>query len=98
FANNSVAVKLGGNFQWLQYAENNETVWTPYQNIQMGFRGRHPIIENKIFVYGEGGVVLLLPASKFSTKNTLSGGYGLFGFEFLTHHRSGYYFEAGGMG
>lgn len=98
FANNSVAVKLGGNFQWFQHTGNNETTWTPYQNIQIGFRGRHSIIENKMFVYGEGGTVLLLPNSKFSTEETILGGYGLFGFEFSANHRLSYYVELGGMG
>lgn len=98
FANNSVAVRLGANLQWLQHIDNNETIWTPYQNIQIGFRGRHSIIENKIFVYGEGGTVLLLSNSKFSTKQTVFGGYGLFGFEFLANQILSYYVELGGMG
>jgi len=97
-ANNSVALKLGGNFEWFQHTDNNETIWTPYQNIQIGFRGRHAIIENKIFMYGEGGTVLLLPNSKFSTKETVFGGYGLFGFEFLANQRLSYFVELGGMG
>src|SRR5690554_2762565 len=95
FANNSVAVKLGGNFQWFQHMDNNETIWIPYQNIQIGFRGRHTIIENKMFVYGEGGTVLLLPNSKFSTKETVFGGYGLFGFEFSANQRLNYFIELG---
>lgn len=98
FANNSVAVKLGGNFQWFQHTDNNETIWTPYQSIQIGFRGRHAIIENKMFVYGEGGTVLLLPNSKFSTKGTVFGGYGFFGFEFSANQRLSYFVELGGMG
>lgn len=98
FANNSVAVRLGANLQWLQHIDNNETTWSPYSNIQLGFRGRHQIIENKLFVYGEGGTVLILPNSAFSTKQKLFGGYGLFGFEFSYSNRLGYFIELGGMG
>ena len=98
FANNSVAVKLGANLQWLQHIDNNDTLWSPYSNMQLGFRGRHQIIENKLFVYGEGGTVLILPNSIFSTKQSIFGGYGLFGFEFSTSNKSGYFIELGGMG
>lgn len=97
FANNSVAVKVGGNLQWLQHIDHNKTVWTPYSTIQFGFRGRHSIIENKLFVYGEGGTVMLLPNSKFSTNQTIFGGYGLFGFEFFVGNRWSYFIELGGM-
>ncbi len=98
FANKVVAVRLGGNFQWLQHLHNTETIWTPYQNIQIGIRSRYPIIENKMFIYGEGGIVLLLPNSTFSSKKTEMGGYGLFGFEFLANRRLSYFLELGGMG
>ena len=71
FANKTVAIKLTGNYQWFQHIANGETTWTPYQNVQLGFRGKHSIIENKLIVYGEGGTVLLLPNSKFSTNEGL---------------------------
>lgn len=98
FANNSVAVKLGANLQWLQHIDKNETKWSPYNNFQLGIRGKHQIIENKLFVYGEGGTVLIVPNSIFSTKQSILGGYGLFGFEFSTSNKSGYFIELGGMG
>jgi hypothetical protein len=98
FANNSVAVKLGANLQWFQHIDNNETIWSPYSNIQLGFRSRHQIIQNKIFIYGEGGPVLLKPNATFSTQQTIFGGYGLFGFEFFAIDKLGYFIELGGMG
>lgn len=98
FANNKVALKVGGNVQWLQHAENNQTTWSPYGNIQVGIRSRHSVVEDKIFIYGEGGGVLLLPDSEFSSYKTVKGGYGLFGFEFKANHAIGYFVELGGMG
>lgn len=98
FFNNSVAVKLGGNIQWLQHANVNETTWNPYGNMQVGFRGRHSIIENTLFVYGEGGTVLLVPTSTLSNRQTIVGGYGLLGFELLANNRLSYFIELGGMG
>lgn len=84
--------------QWHQHPENNTTSWSPYGNIQLGIRSRHAIIEDKIFIYGEGGGTLLLPNSDFSSYNTVKGGYGLFGFEFKANPTFGYFIELGGMG
>lgn len=98
FAGNAVAVKLGGNFHWFQHIDNQRTVWTLYYNIQLGCRGRLPVIDKKLFVYGEGGPVLLLPGSRLSSRQTIFGGYGLFGFEFMATERLGYLIELGGMG
>jgi len=98
FANSKVAIKVGGNIKWLEYMEGAETTWTPYQNIQIGIRGRQFIIEDKLFIYGEGGGIMLLPNTKFSTESTKFGGYGLFGFEFKPTEKFGFYFEMGGVG
>lgn len=98
FGNNAVAVKVGANLQWFQHSDGDETVWSPYNNFQIGFRGRHPVVKDKIFVYGEGGMVLLLPNSKLSSEKSVFGGYGLFGFEFFANKSLSYYIELGGMG
>jgi hypothetical protein len=98
FANNSVAVKLGANIQWLQHIDKNETIWSPYYNIQLGFRSRHPIIKDRLSVYAEGGTVLLFPNAIFSNKRTIFGGYGLLGLEFSANKKIGYFIELGGMG
>lgn len=97
FFNNSFAVKIGGNVQWLQYS-NPDARWTPYWNLQLGFRGREFIVEDKISIYGEGGLVILLPNSEFSSRSFQAGGYGLFGFEFMTASGLSYFIEMGGIG
>lgn len=76
----------------------NQTTWSPYGTVQLGFRGRHSIIKNTLFVYGEGGTVLITPTSALSTRQTIVGGYGLLGFELLATNRLGYFIELGGMG
>lgn len=98
FANNSVAVRLGANVQWLQHVDKNHTTWTSYQNIQLGIRGRQPILDNRLFIYGEGGPVLLLPNADFSSEPAVFGGYGLLGFEFKASSSFGFFMELGAMG
>jgi len=98
FANKKMAVKAAANLQWLQHTALDETTWTPYGNVQLGLRCRHEILEDKIFIYGEGGGVLLLPNNEFSSYKTVKGGYGLFGFEFKGSQSMGYFIELGGMG
>jgi len=98
FANSKVALKLGANFQWLEHYNGSETTWTPYQNVQVGIRGRNPIVEDKVFIYGEGGIVTILTNDKFSSKSSQFGGYGLFGFEFKPTQKFAYFIELGGIG
>ena len=98
FANKKVAVKIGGNIKWFEHLKGSETTWTPYQNIQIGIRGRQFIIEDKLSIYGEGGSIILFPNTNFSSKSTEYGGYGLFGFEFKATDKFGYYLEMGGIG
>ncbi|MBX3252512.1 MAG: hypothetical protein KF862_00115 [Chitinophagaceae bacterium] len=76
----------------------DQTTWSPYGSFRLGIRGRQPVIEEKIYLYGEGGSTLLLPNSTFSTEKTHWGGYGLFGFEFRATRQFGYYLELGTMG
>lgn len=98
FAKSKVAIKIGGNLKWLEYFNETATIWTPYYSIQIGIRGRQIVVEDKVFLYGEGGAIMLFPNSKFSTNNLEIGGYGLFGFEFKPKDRLGYYIEMGGVG
>lgn len=96
--NSKLAIKTAFNYQWLQHKNSNEEIWTPYQNAQIGIRGKTDIVDSKIFIYGEGGVIGLLPNKIFSEKEFLLGGYGLFGFEFGMSHNSFYFIEMGGTG
>lgn len=98
FAKSKIAVRVGGNFKWLEHLENEITTWTPYQNIQIGIRGRQFIVEDKLNIYGEGGSMIIFPNNEFSSENTIAGGYGLFGFEFKPSEKFGFYLELGGVG
>ena len=98
FANSKAAVRAGGNLQWFQHTEGNEITWSPYGSMQVGIRGRQPVIDDRVFIYGEGGALILFPGSKFSSESTRFGGYGLFGFELYTSQRFSYFIELGGAG
>lgn len=98
FIKSSIAVKIGGSLKFLEHIDSLETTWTPYQNVQIGIRGRQAIIEDKLFIYGEGGSILLVPNKEFSTQSTVFGGYGLFGFEFKASDNFAFYLELGGVG
>lgn len=98
FLMESVAIKAGTNLQWLENFNGKETTWTPYQNIQLGTRGRSFNVTQNIAIYGEGGIVILLPNRDFSAQQTIIGGYGLIGFEFKIIQKFGYFIELGGVG
>lgn len=98
FLNSKMAVKVAGNLQWLEHNDGAETTWSPYGNFQLGIRARQSIIEDKLFIYGEGGTVMLVPNSDFSSERYVVGGYGFFGFEFKPSSSFGYFIELGGMG
>ncbi|MCE3228843.1 MAG: hypothetical protein K0S32_3394 [Bacteroidetes bacterium] len=94
----SVAIKVGANIQWLENFNGAEITWTTYQNFQLGIRGRSVMVSDNIFVYGEGGVLAILPDSDFSSQRSVLGGYGLFGFEFRPISKLAYFIELGGVG
>lgn len=98
FLKSRVAVKLGASQQWLEHTKLTETTWTPYQNFQLGLRSRNSVVDEKLYFYGEGGVIAILPNANFSSKSSEFGGYGLFGFEFKSSPRFGYFLELGGVG
>jgi len=83
---------------WLEHIENFETTWTPYSNFQLGIVGFGGSINNFIRLYGEGGVIGILPDSNFSSNDSEFGGYGLFGFEFFFKEAHNYFIELGGVG
>ncbi|MEM9548563.1 MAG: hypothetical protein AAGA77_21435 [Bacteroidota bacterium] len=98
FSKSKVAFRISGNIKWFEYVAGEETTWSPYQSLQFGIRGRQFIIEDKFFAYGEGGLMVLLPNSDFSSDSVESGGYGLFGFEFKPSIKYGFFLEMGGVG
>lgn len=99
FLDESVAFKIAANIQWMEHPQELANVkWSPYTNIRFGVRGRQFVVDNKISVYVEGGGVVLLPNSNFSSKKSNWGGYGVFGFELNPSARSGVFVELGGVG
>jgi len=97
FFKKCVAIRAGTNIQWLENFNGTETNLTTYQNIQIGIRGRRVTVTDNISVYGEGGSFIILPNSDFSSKSSVFGGYGLFGFEFKMVPRFAYFIELGGV-
>jgi hypothetical protein len=97
---NFMAFRLMGSLQWLQNTPKGDTVntWSPYVNIRFGVVTRQLVITDKISIYSEGGVVMLLTNPSFSSKATQFGGYGLFGFEFHPRKNWGQFIELGGVG
>jgi len=95
-----VAVRVRSNMMFLQHLDQKtmEDTWTPYANISLGIFGQRAMIHENIALYGEGGVIGVLPSSKFSSKTMHIGGYGLFGFEFYFDPSFSYFIEAGGIG
>ena len=98
FANGRVAVRLKGNLVFHEHVENASTVWTPYGNISLGMVGVAGVINGNIRLYGEGGIIGLIPSDSFSTESFNIGGYGLFGFEFHMSSHAAYHIEIGGVG
>lgn len=98
FANQKVAFRIRGNFMFHEHLMSEEYTWTPYGNTTIGVvvmaLNKHPHLR----LYSEGGMIALFPNADFSAETFQTGGYGLFGFEFLAHPNWGYFFEAGGVG
>lgn len=102
FLHKKMAIRLHGNYMYLQHQSNEETIWSPYTHMQLGVVSSTAIASGYIRLYGEGGVGLLLPNSQFSQTKQHVTGYGVFGFEFffapISYAPGSYFFEAGGIG
>ncbi len=72
------AVRLSGSILFKQDVD-----WTPYTVFRLGLIGGDFMSNAAIRIYGEGGVLLLFPNSKFDDDIYVFGGYGHFGFEFF---------------
>lgn len=99
FAKN-LAIRLRTSLMWNEFLPSGEveTVWSSYSNSQLGILQKTPVIKGKINLYSEGGATILFPNDKFSEKENVVGGYGLFGFEFLPRDNFNYFIEFGGIG
>ncbi len=98
FAKEKIAVRLKGNLMFNENVQNSITKWTPYTNISVGLFGATGKVGEFIRLYGEGGVIGLIPSNEFSSKQFEFGGYGLFGFEFFMNKSCNYFIEIGGVG
>ncbi|MBL7789959.1 MAG: hypothetical protein JNL75_09060 [Chitinophagales bacterium] len=99
FANESIAFRARANVYWLDHIENGSSTWNPYMSYNFGIIGSQMLIDDRIRLYGEGGLLMVAPSEKFSTQTIHFGGYGLFGFEFLMKNsKSSYFIEIGGGG
>ncbi len=86
------------NAMYLEHLEKLKTTWTSYFNLQLGVIGNKTEITENIVIYGEGGVIAVIPNSNFSTYDVHIGGYGLFGFQFNFDTHNAYFIELGGVG
>ncbi len=94
-----VAIRLRGNLMWNEHLNGeSEVTWSPYSNLSLGVVGVAGEIGSFARLYAEGGLIFLFPSDDFSSENSVSGGYGLFGFEFFMNKHSNYFIEMGGIG
>jgi hypothetical protein len=99
FFNSHAAVRLSGNYQWLDHPDDkgNHT-WSGYTLLKGGFAGINKSLSDAITCYSEGGLALVLTDNSLSSDNVAIGGYGLLGFDFLVACNASYFIELGGMG
>ena len=101
---NAFAVRLRGNFMYFEHLQfdtpdsSGIQTWTPYSNIMLGMAGFSGVVANHFKLYGEGGLIAILPSAEFSDESNVLGGYGLFGFEFFSSLATSYFIEIGGIG
>jgi len=98
FAKKSLGIRLKTNLMFNQNVIDGISDWMAYGNISLGVVGVAGHINEKIRLYGEGGIIAILPSNKFSSTDLLVGGYGLFGFEFFFTSGGNYFIEIGGVG
>lgn len=102
FAGDKIAVRLRANLMFTEYLDGTfldyQVTWSPYTNVSLGVIGKAADIGDHMRLYGEGGVIAIMPNSDFSDEDVVLGGYGLFGFEFFFMPAGNYFIEIGGMG
>lgn len=98
FLHNSVTMKIRATQMYLNYDLSSLNKWSPYWNLGLGLANNPVQISSAVNLYGEGGVMYLLPNSDFSSSNGELAGYGVFGFNFNFAPSFCYFMEAGGIG
>lgn len=98
FGHERIAVRLRGNLMFNENIQNSTITWSPYSNLSLGLIGVSGMVGEYIRLYGEGGVLGLLPSDDFSSQDFVFGGYGVFGFEFFANNKFNYFIEIGCVG
>lgn len=98
FLDDKVAVRVRGSMFFHEHIDQERVTWTPYGQLHVGLIGQGGQINDRIRLYGEGGMVLISPDAAFSSSGSEFGGYGLFGFEFHFEDMGMYFIELGGVG
>lgn len=104
FLYHSMAVRANGLYFFQDHydTEEGEYTMTPYFVGRLGLVGIGGKPVSFIRLYGEGGMMVVVPGSKLSSDGPSVGGYGLFGFEFFMSQQAqemvSYYIELGGSG
>ena len=98
FVYDHLAVRARANLMFNEHLQDQNITWTPYSNITLGLIGTSGYVGDFMRLYGEGGVIMILPSSTFSSGDPEFGGYGLFGFEFYMSPITNYFIEIGGVG
>lgn len=82
-------LRVAGNWHWLDVPGEGNSKLTNFQTVRLGTAPNGWQVAEKISVYGEGGVLLLVADNELSKNAVTPGGYGLFGFEFFTNKIGG---------
>lgn len=101
FLHDRVAVRFSVNTSYFDGipAGQTEYEWMPYSIYKLGLVGVAAVVNDLVRLYGEGGVMYIVPNHRFSEKNKF-GGYGHFGFEFFMdeNHPLSYFIQLGSVG
>ncbi len=98
FVHKTLAIRVRANLMFNEHIQSGEMTWTPYSNITLGVLSSSATMAGFMRLYGEGGVIGIMPSSDFSDESFVIGGYGLFGFEFFMSTHFNYFIEIGGIG
>jgi hypothetical protein len=95
FWNKSAVLRLKTNLVFHEHLLQGQFEWSGYQNIALGLAGYGGWITENIRIYGEGGLMGLLPSGNFSSESFVLSGYGSFGTELYASQGFHYFLEIG---
>ncbi|MFD2203886.1 hypothetical protein [Shivajiella indica] len=95
FWNEMAVLRFKTNLVFHQHLHQGQYEWSGYQNLTLGLVGYGGYVTENIRIYGEGGLIGLLPSTKFSNEKFLASGYGSFGTEFFSTPGFHFFLEIG---